>query len=146
MDYRKIGDVYYVRLDRGDEIIGSLIDICKSCKVESAIFSGIGGCGAAEIGTFIPETGTFETTVLTGMLELISLSGNIISDPSGEYFHHTHGMFSYKENGEHRMLGGHMQSITVLYTAEIELRPVMGGAIRRSYDPETGTGFWAFQD
>lgn len=32
----------------------------------------------------------------------------------------------------------------VLYTAEIELRPVLGGRIRRKYDPETGTGFWDF--
>ena len=42
------------------------------------------------------------------------------------------------------MAAGHMKSITVLYTAEIELRPVTGGTIRRKYDPETGTGFWDF--
>lgn len=28
--------------------------------------------------------------------------------------------------------------------AEIELRPVLGGRIRRKYDPKTGTGFWDF--
>ena len=30
-------------------------------------------------------------------------------------------------------------------TGEIELRPVVGGAIRRRYNPETGTGFWDFE-
>jgi len=30
-------------------------------------------------------------------------------------------------------------------TAEIELRPTVGGAIGRKYDPETGTGFWNFK-
>lgn len=42
------------------------------------------------------------------------------------------------------MAAGHMKSVTVLYTAEIELRPVIGGTIKRKYDPETGTGFWDF--
>jgi len=42
------------------------------------------------------------------------------------------------------MDAGHIKSVVVLYTAEIELRPVVGGIIRRKYDPETGTGFWDF--
>ena len=37
-----------------------------------------------------------------------------------------------------------MKSITILYTAEIELRPVVGGAIGRQFNPDTGTGFWKF--
>ena len=36
--------------------------------------------------------------------------------------------------------------MVVLYTAEIELRLVMGGTIRRKYDAETGTGFWNFAE
>ena len=32
----------------------------------------------------------------------------------------------------------------VSYTAEIELRPVVDGEIKRKYDSETGTGFWSF--
>ena len=30
------------------------------------------------------------------------------------------------------------------YTAEIELRPTIGGSIGRKFDPETGTGFLNF--
>jgi predicted DNA-binding protein with PD1-like motif len=44
------------------------------------------------------------------------------------------------------MAGGHLKATTVLYTAEIELRPTVGGAIGRKFDPETGTGFWEFKD
>jgi len=40
-------------------------------------------------------------------------------------------------------LGGHLKETVVLYTAEIELRPV-DGIIGRKLDPETGTGFWSF--
>jgi predicted DNA-binding protein with PD1-like motif len=42
------------------------------------------------------------------------------------------------------MAAGHISATTVLYTAEIEIRPVTGGVIRRKYDEETGTGFWDF--
>ena len=29
MEYRKIGGTYYIRMDRGDEIISTLMDICR---------------------------------------------------------------------------------------------------------------------
>lgn len=144
MDYRKFGETYYVRMDKGDEIISTILGICQKEQITSAIFSGIGGCRSAAIQTFIPETGSFEVQELKGMLELVSLTGNIVTDDDGTYFHHTHAVFSYKQDGEHHVSAGHIKSIEVLYTAEIELCPVVGGRIRWKYDPETGTGFWDF--
>lgn len=142
MDYKFFDKVGYVRMDRGDEIISELLELCSKEDIKSATFSGIGGCSEAEIQTFIPKTGSFETQTLTGMLELVSLTGNITADDAGNHYHHTHAVFSYKDNGEHRVIGGHLKSVTVLYTAEIELRPVIDGVIKRIYDSETGTGFW----
>ena len=80
MEYRKIGDNYYIRMDRDDEIISNLVSICENESIPSAVFSG-----------------------------------------------------------------GHLKATTILYTAEIELRPTVGGAIGRKFDPETGTGFWDFK-
>ena len=144
MEYHKFGETWYVRMDTGDEIIGGILELCRKEQIDSAVFSGIGGCSSAEIQTFIPETGSFETEKLTGMLELVSMNGNIVADADGLLYHHTHAAFSYKADGQHRMAAGHMKSITVLYTAEIELRPVVGGIITRKRDEETGTGFWSF--
>lgn len=144
MEYRRFGETYYVRMDKGDEIIGGILEICQKEHIRSACFSGIGGCSAAEIQTFLPETGSFETQKLTGMLELASLNGNLVTDAEGGLHHHTHAVFSYLVNGQHRLSAGHIKSITVLYTAEIELRPVVGGVIRFKRDEETGTGFWSF--
>ena len=144
MEYRKLGDTYYIRLDRGDEIVSSVIAVCEKESVGSATYSGIGGCSEAQIQTFLPETSEFETRTLAGMLELVSLTGNVVSDEEGGLFSHTHAAFAYKDGKDHRIAAGHIKSITVLYTAEIEMRPVTGGAIGRRYDPETGTGFWIF--
>ena len=144
MDYKKYGDTVYIRMDRGDEIIGCILGICKKERIMSATFSGIGGCGEAQIQTYLPETNTFEMQTICGMLELVSLTGNIISDGYKELYHHTHAVFSYKDGNRHCVAAGHIKSITVSYTAEIELRPVVGGIIHRKFDPETGTGFWSF--
>ena len=70
MDYRYYGDTYYIRMDRGDEIIENLLELCRKVGISFCTYSGIGGCGKAEIQTFIPETGEFESTVIEGMLEL----------------------------------------------------------------------------
>ena len=158
MEYKKIGETYYVRMDRGDEIIGNILEICRKEAIPSAIFSGIGGCSSAELQVFIPETGSFETEQLEEMLELVSLNGNVVSGDDGQLYHHTHALFSFKggnrdvdnivggnQDGQHGMAGGHLKSTTVLYTAEIELRPTIGGSIGRKFDPETGTGFWNFK-
>ncbi len=132
-------------MDKGDEIIGRILDVCRNEQISSAVFSGIGGCSEAQIQTFLPEERTFETQTIRGMLELVSLTGNVISDSRHELCYHAHAVFSYKNGEQHCMAAGHIKSITVSYTAEIELRPVIGGTINRQFDPETGTGFWSFQ-
>lgn len=142
MTYKKLGETYYIRMDRGDEIVSCLMGVCKTEGILSACFSGIGGCQSAKIQVFIPERGGFETETAEGMLELVSLLGNVISDENDQLYHHTHALFTYLDHGQHKSISGHLKSAVVLYTAEIELRPVKGGVIRRQYDPETGTGFW----
>lgn len=144
MDYRKMGSTVYVRMDRGDEIIASLLSVCRKEGIRSATYSGIGGCSAAAIQTFDPLAGAFHTEEKNGMLELVSLMGNIICDEGGALHHHTHALFSYVEGGEHRVIAGHLKQTVVLYTAEIELRPAEG-VIGCKQDPETGTGFWSFE-
>ena len=145
MEYKKIGEAYYIRMDRDDEVIANILDVCRKESIPSAVFSGIGGCKSAELQVFIPETGSFENEKIEGMLELVSMNGNVVSDNDGQLCHHTHALFTYKRDGQHGIAGGHLKSTTVLYTAEIELRPTVGGAIGRKFDPETGTGFWKFK-
>ncbi|MCH5199194.1 MAG: DUF296 domain-containing protein [Oscillospiraceae bacterium] len=141
MEYAKFGDTFYIRADKGDELIASVLKVCECENIKSCIFSGIGGCSEALIQTFIPEKGEFETQAISGSLEMISINGNIISD-GNRLYHHAHALFSYKKDGGHFTAAGHLKETTVLYTAEIELRPVTGGTIGRTYNPETGTGFW----
>ena len=38
MDYRKFGECYYIRMDRDDEIISTILKICKKRKYQIATF------------------------------------------------------------------------------------------------------------
>ena len=144
MDYKKFGDSIYARFDKGDEIISGILDICKKENILSATYSGIGGCGDVTVGTLIPETNEFLEHNKSGiMLEMISLDGNISCDDNDKIEHHTHAMFSYLDkNKVPQFLGGHLLSATVLYTAEIEIRPVQNGVIKRKKDEITGITVW----
>ena len=145
MDYRNYGGCYYVRLDRNDEVIASIREVCEREGVRSATFSGVGGCDAAEIQVFDPEAGSFRTERYEGLLELVSITGNVISCDDGSLSHHAHALFAYQDAGEQRIAAGHLKSSTVRYTAEIELRPVAGGVIGAERNAETGTNFWKFE-
>ena len=144
MEYRIYNGVGYLRLDRGDLVIASVLDFCRTEKIASAIFSGLGGCDLAEIKTFDPENKTYGSRTLSGMLELVSLWGDVTGDGNGGLARHTHALFCYVENGEHKTVGGHLGEARVLVTAEIEVRPVVGGAIGRKADPAWGTKVWDF--
>ena len=144
MEYRKIGETYYVRMDRGDEVVAGILEVCRKEGIRSAVFTGIGGCRTAELQVFVPQTGGFETESIEGMLELVALNGNVVTGDDGQLYPHAHALFSFKHADRHAMVGGHLKATTVRYTAEIELRPTVGGNISRRFDPETGTGFWSF--
>lgn len=144
MEYRKFSNTYYIRMDKGDEIISVLLELCKKEGVSSAIFSGIGGCDHAEVQAFIPEEKRYESEELKGMLELISLNGDIVTQEDGSLFCHAHGAFSKMENGKTIVSGGHLKSVRVSLTAEIELRPVIEGTIKRKAIKELGIGVWDF--
>lgn len=144
MDYRRFNDVLYIRMDRGDEIIATILTVCEHEGIRSATFSGIGGCGDAEIQVLDAARGVFETERFEGTLELVSLMGNVICDDEGSLTHHAHALFSSCDGDGPRIAAGHLRSSTVRYTAEIELRPVIGGVIGKCLNEETGTGFWKF--
>ena len=142
MDYKIAENIVYARFDCGDEILSGIIDICKKEKILSAIFSGIGGCGDITVATYIPEKNEFIPHNKTGLLEMISINGNISADDKDDIFEHTHALFSYLENGEVKFLGGHLTKAIVSYTAEIEIRPVLNTVIRRKQDQITGITVW----
>ena len=143
MDYKKFGNSIYIRLNRRDEIISNIIDICKKENVLSVTYSGIRCCSDIVVSSYALEKDEFLEHKESGVLELVSLNGNISADENDEIFHHTHAMFSF-QNSDYKLTltGGHLIKAEVLYTAEIVINPVLGGVIRRKKDEITGITVW----
>jgi len=144
MEYRNYNNVIYLRLDRGDEVLSSILDVCKKEGIKSCVFSGIGGCDYAKLGTFRPEQGTYGEYEKRGMLELVSLNGDVKDSDQGPLIH-AHACLSFEENGEIKLTGGHLLSLRVLITAEIEIRPVVGGVIKTKPGQIPGPKVWDFE-
>lgn len=144
MDYRKFDNKIYVRLDKGDEITASLIAVCAKEQITVAQVQGIGGCETATVGVFDMAKRAYNETTVNGMLELISLDGNVTEYEDKPYLH-AHAVFAYEENGEKRTLSGHLLSAVIGLTGEIVLTPA-SGSIGRKYIDELGIRIWDFKD
>ncbi len=142
MEHRFINGTCYIRLDRGDELIGSLLTIAGEEGLSLARVHGIGGCSSATVGVFDPEKREYEKKTVTGMLEMLSLEGNLTEYEDKPYLH-VHASFAYREDGEIRLLAGHLLEAVIGLTGEITLTPEEGH-IGRKMNEELGIRIWDF--
>ena len=142
MDYKKYKDTIYLRIDKGEEVVETIKKVCKKEHVEAGYFQGIGACGKAVLSTWIPEQEDFTHHTITGMLEMVSLMGNISTDKDGNSFSHSHAVFSYlKDTGEIAVAAGHLKEAEISYTGEIVLTPAEE-KIERMFDAKAGIDVW----
>ena len=142
MEYRRFGDDYFIRLDKDDEIHSSLISVCEKENISAAYIKGIGGCCEATVGIFDLDKKVYNEEKVAAMLEMISIDGNITLN-GGKPFLHAHATFAYREDGEARLLSGHLISAVIGLTGELILTPACG-QIRRKYIEELGIRVWDF--
>lgn len=142
MDYRKEKDTIYLRIDKGEEVLETIEAVCKKEGVGAGYFHGIGACDKVILSTWIPEKEDFIHHTLTGMLEMVSLMGNVSTDWKGEPFTHSHAIFPYLEDsGEMALVAGHLEKAAISYTGEIVIRPAEE-KIGRVFDEKAGIDVW----
>ena len=49
MEYKKINEDFYIRLDPGDEVLQSIKAICTAEQIYGGYFQGIGACSDVTI-------------------------------------------------------------------------------------------------
>lgn len=144
MEYRKFGDRYYIRMDKGDEILSSLTAVCAREGINAAQINGIGGCEKAVVGVFDLDKKDYDREEITAMLELISLDGNV-TVYEGKPYIHAHASFAYRsQSNQPAVLSGHLLEAVVGLTGEIILTPA-DGVITRRYDDTLGIRVWNFE-
>ena len=142
MEYKKIRNTVYIRVDKGENVVQTILSVCRKENIRGGYFQGIGACDTAAISTYIPERNDFVDHTISGMIEMISLMGNISIDDKDEPFQHSHAVFSYlKDNGEIAVAAGHLKEAQIGYTGEIVLTPAEE-KIGRVFDSRAGIDVW----
>ncbi|MDO4534556.1 MAG: DNA-binding protein [Clostridium perfringens] len=126
MKYTKRGNIYVVRLEKGENIIESLREFAKINNIKAAMVNGIGAVTDAKIGIFDIETKKYNETIFKDNYEITSLIGNITTKNDEPYMH-LHINFSGQDC---ICYGGHFIEGKITITAEIIVTEIEGSLNR----------------
>ncbi|MEA2020874.1 MAG: PPC domain-containing DNA-binding protein [Candidatus Caldatribacteriota bacterium] len=133
MKFKKFGNKWVVRIDKGEEIVLTLTKICKDNKIKLGSISGIGAVSKATVGLFETKSKEFHTKELSGDYEITNLSGNI-STMNKEVYLHLHITLADENQGTY---GGHLSSAIISGTGEIIVEEIEG-EIERGFNKKVG--------
>ncbi len=133
MLFNQYGDQFWVRIDKGEEILETIKKFCSSHKITLGSIFGIGAVNRANIGLFEAQTKQYHKKELTGDHEITSLTGNI-STMNHEVYLHIHVNLS---NSNFSTFGGHLISAMVSGTCEVMIKAI-AGKCEREFDEEVG--------
>ena len=134
MEIHDAGDGrFFVRIDKGEEVMARLVAFARERGVECAWVQGIGGVGRTRLAYLDPATREYVPHDFDGSYELVSFTGNLgILD--GEPFLHAHAVIS---DAQCRALGGHVLAMEIDVTGEFWVR-TGEGRIERADRPDLG--------
>lgn len=139
MQYRVFGDTYVVRLQRGEEVLACLRELCEKESISLGTVSAIGAVNHVVVGVYRVDEQKYVANTFDGVMELTSLMGNI-TEKDGEPYLHLHATFRDLTG---KVIGGHLNEAVVSATCELFVRKVEGHVGRR-LDPETGLNIFDF--
>ncbi len=122
----KKDDVHILILDRGEEVVESVIDFCNENGIKAAFVNGIGAIFKVTLGYFDILKKEYKKKKLDNSYELVNLSGNISVKDKSLIFHPHVALGGVDYN----LIGGHLFKGTVSVTAEIFIFPLEGKLIR----------------
>ena len=126
MEYKVFEDTVLVRLDKGDEIVKSLLEVAKKEGLTLASVSGIGATDDFEVGVFDLARSDYDHFRFGGNHEIVALVGNLTAKDGAPYIH-LH-ITCAGEGG--KIVGGHLFEAKISLTAEIFLQKSAGRAER----------------
>lgn len=139
MQYKKFGDSFFVRLERGEEILSSLAALAEKEDIALGCVSGLGAVDRFTAGVFFPQEKVYRKNDFHGNFEITSLTGTI-TRMDGKPYLHLH-MSAGNEYG--KVMGGHLNEAHVSATCEIVVR-VVEGSVGRAFSDEIGLNLFEF--
>lgn len=124
---------YFIRLDKGEELIQELTKLAQEKNISSAHITAIGACGELTLAYYNLSEKKYEDHDFHEDMEITSIIGNI-GQMDAKPIIHAHGTFSRRDMS---ITGGHVKKLIVSATCEITLSlfPLKLG---RAFDESTG--------
>ena len=139
MEYRKFGNDYVLRIDRGEEVMERLTAFCREAGVKLASVTGLGAADRVTVGLYDVGEKQYHKEELTGPMEITSLTGSITEQEGNPYLH-LHITVCGRDLS---VRGGHLNECRISATCELNIHCV-DGQVGRRYDPVTGLNLFDF--
>lgn len=139
MEYRKFKDKFVVRLDKGEEVIESLLKLSSLENIKLARVSGLGATNKFTVGLFNVSEKKYYSSTYEGDFEIVSLTGTL-SLKDGVIYPHIHMSAGDNNNV---VYGGHLNSCFISATCEIVV-DVIDGIVEREFNEEIGLNLFKF--
>lgn len=133
MQYKQCGSKLVVRIDKGEEIIHTLLAVCETCGITLGSVSGIGSTSRATIGLFDTVAKKYHSRELAGEYEITQLSGTVTT-MQGKPYLHIHATLA---DASYAAFGGHLNAAVVSGTCEVII-DIMDGEVDRVFSEEVG--------
>lgn len=139
MEYKRFNNTILARIDKGEEIIEKLMEICEKEKVKLANVNALGAVNDFTVGLFDTKKKKYFSKNYTGDYEIVSLTGSV-STMDGKLYNHIHMSAGDKEN---KVVGGHLNRAVVGATCEMFIF-VVDGQVDRKLNQEIGLNLLKF--
>jgi predicted DNA-binding protein with PD1-like motif len=141
MEYKKFGDDYIIRMNRGEELLTDLQEVCEKEKITLGSVQGIGALGEITIGVFDRKQFKYLTETYKGDFEIASCMGDI-STKEGKNYLHIHIVIGNVH--ESRIYAGHLSKGIISLTGEFIIHKI-NGIVEREYSEEVGLNLYKFE-
>ena len=135
----KYNNKYIVRIDKGEEVIKTITDICQKNNIKLGTITGLGATDKVTIGLFDTQKKEYQSTTLTGPMEITSLIGNISTKDKDVYLH----IHINVANSDLKVFGGHLNECYISATCEVVIEKIDGFA-NRQFNEEIGLNLYDF--
>ncbi len=139
VESKKIGSKYFIRIDKGEEIVSVLTEFCNERSIKLGEISAIGAVNEVEIGLFDPLEKEYHSNSIRGTFEILSIIGNITSNKDNPYLH----MHITLSDSEYNAFGGHLNKAVVSATCEVIIEE-LSEKLDRYFDENTGLNLIEF--
>ncbi len=135
----KFDNTIIVRIDKGEEIIKTLTEVCQKNNVTFGTISGIGSTDHVILSTYDLESKQYYARKLEGRMEIVSLNGNVTRKGNETYLH----LHISVADSQCNVLGGHLNECYTSTSCEVIITKINGFA-NRCYNEETGLNILDF--